>query len=180
MVAVSNELELRNLFISDLADMLDEVMNSLLGEQGQEGDLLKIIKKDVYNVYSPKDYQRQKYNGGLLGSWKQSSFSNATISAKEITSSITHDPDMMNIDATSFIHGSHYYDQEDMREYIAKMINDGTSGPMFGYGEWTIPRPFWDDFIELIRSGKIEKLFEKQMRSRGIKFIKVSTGGFTP
>jgi hypothetical protein len=86
----------------------------------------------------------------------------------------------MNNDPDDFIHGSNYWNTDDVRDMLAEMIINGGNvsksphvGPIFGTGFWTDPRDFWTEIEEMVKNNSIDKMIESAFNSRGIKWKKV-------
>lgn len=92
-------------------------------------------------------------------------------SGSSITGIISQNYQMMNLDSENFIHGSLFYKDEDIREYLSEIINEGKSGPLFGNGFWRQPRPFWDEAMKIFEDGTIDKWIREEFKNFGFNLI---------
>ena len=165
-MAIDNDIKLQAILLNDFNHIINEVTSKLLK------NLQESIEKEVYNAGtpSPDGYSRNKMNGGLKGSFEQL---NAKTTGLTIESKVEQDPMSMKIDPENYIHGSNDWYQDDIRDILATMIIEGTSGPRFGEGFWREPRDFWEPFIkELNENGN--KFIKEAFKNRGIIYKKVS------
>jgi hypothetical protein len=160
----TNDAELMAMMMGDFTLIIDEVSKELLEK------LLEVIHAVVYDPFHPKKYNRLGDNGGLLDDWDKT---NPVISGNTIESEISEYPDRMVLDAPGFTHGSLYYDPNDVRDFLSELIIEGKSGDLFGEGFWRSSRDFWTPFLQLIDDGTADRIIEKAMNSRGIKWIKI-------
>ena len=156
---ILNDAQLDAQLLFDFKGIIDEVSYKILQA------LLESIEKEVYNAGIPQLYHRHRYAGGLLGSWEKS---DAKILGQEVYSRIDSNLNMMVTYPDEFIHGSNHWVMDDIRELLAEIIIEGKSGPLFGEGFWTQPRDFWTPVIEMLTNGKVDKLIENAMTTRGI------------
>lgn len=66
------------------------------------------------------------------------------------TNKVKFDGDSMTLDPNNFIHGSNYYDVNDVRDIMPDIIFGGQSGDLFGEGFWTHGRDAWSPTISRI------------------------------
>lgn len=77
--------------------------------------------------------------------------------------------DKMRVDADNFVHGSNYWTGgNDVREYLAAIINEGKAGSFFGNGFWRHPRRFWDEAMKVFADGTVDKWIREGFEKRGI------------
>jgi len=147
----------------DMTEVVDDLINWLLEE------LQKSIEEVVYNAGTPTVYSRQRYDGGLIGSFlKKDTIRTMNV----IESGIEQDPTTMNVDPDNYIHGSHDWEIEDVREFITDWIIGGDSGNLFGNGYWRAPRDFWTPIENMVNDGSLDNAFEMFMTKHGIQYIK--------
>ena len=153
----------------EMTSIIDSIMDKLLIE------LKKQIQEIVYNAYIPKVYDRQGEQGGLLGEWIKTS-EKPVINGNIISSGIEEMPDWMVVDSENFIHGSvGLWVMDDIRELLTEIITEGKTGSHFDFAQdlsFKEPRDFWQAFINLLDSGKIEELIEEEFNSRNIVYDK--------
>jgi len=173
MVDITNDKQLETLMMIQLTEIINEVTFLLLEK------LEDNIQKYVYaRKRKPAKYKRRKWNGGLLEEWEMNS---AVARGRKATAEISENPEVMHNVPEKYVHGSLYnkkYGLTDVREFISKMIIEGTSGDIFGDGYWMQERDFWSPTMKLLENGWIEKQIEKSFRKRGIKFQKVGNFRF--
>jgi hypothetical protein len=158
---ILNDIQLNQILLSDLNSIVDEVMDWL------NEKLLDSMQDNVYNAGSPQWYDRRQSHGdGFFQSFNK----NATATVGQVvTGAINHDPDLMANDPDTFTHGSHTKNfPPDVREFIAQMVIEGSSGPRFGSGFWTQPRDFFGPMEKLFTDGSVDRQIEKALTSRGI------------
>jgi len=173
MVDITNDKQLETLMMIQLTEIINEVTFLLLEK------LEDNIQKYVYaRKRKPAKYKRRKWNGGLLEEWEMNS---AVARGRKATAEISENPEVMHNVPEKYVHGSLYnkkYGLTDVREFISKMIIEGTSGDIFGDGYWMQERDFWSPTMKLLENGWIEKQIEKSFRKSGIKFQKVGNFRF--
>lgn len=157
----------------DFTPIWEVICQRILDELKQE------VEEIVYNSYSPKYYERQGENGGLLGDFTKldqstvTQYSTETIIHNEIGETEDTIAGMTNI-PVEFIHGSNYWDGgTDIRDILIDLVTQESgfgSGPLFGEGIWREPRDFWASFINKLDNGRIEEMFEEELRNRGIPY----------
>ncbi len=166
MPAAHNDAELNLMLVAVFSSVIDELSQELLEK------LKETINAVVYDPFSPSEngYKRLGENGGLLGSWDKS---NTVVSGNQIQNEISEFPERMILDAPGFVHGSLYYEPNDVREFLSNLIIEGKSGPLFGEGFWRSSRDFWGEFIQLIEGGEADLIIQKIMTRHGLKWKKI-------
>ena len=159
-----NDLSLTQALVADFGIMINDVADEVWMNLNEE------IQYDVYDVYTPKSYDRLGVNGGLLNEFDKT---HPSITGNTITSEIGDNPDRLTLDPDNFIHGSNYWSTEDIRDLLIEIITQGKSGPLFGQGPWRAPRDFWTPFIQKLDNGFVFDLIEKAMTSRGLVWIRI-------
>jgi hypothetical protein len=153
----------------EMTSIIDVIVDKLLIE------LKKKIQKIVYDAYKPKMYDRQGEQGGLLGEWLKTS-DKPVVNGNNISSGIEEMPGWMIPDPENFIHGSvGLWVMDDIRELLTEIITEGKTGRHFDFAKdlsFKEPRDFWQAFIDLLDSGKVDELIEFEFNSRGIVYIK--------
>lgn len=157
---IDNDADLTALLIADMEGVIDAITNTLLEK------LKEKIQEIVYDSYDPIWYPRQGERG-LGNEWEKT---DAHSEGNIVESEISENPMKLNTDSDNFIHGSNFWNLNDIRDLLAEIVIEGESGPLFGSGPWTFPRDFWTPFIELLEDGTIEKIIEKEFKLRNIKF----------
>ena len=134
---------------------LDYAMEKLLMK------LQENIEKIVYGAGSPEYYNRTME---FLNSWETSK---PIIKGNIIESDLFQNIFAMHSDPENFIHGSNYYKQDDITAYMADIIFEGLSGPMFGSGFWTVARDAWTPTLTHLENGDFDRWFADGMRMQG-------------
>lgn len=70
--------------------------------------------------------------------------------------SIRFDGDSMSLDPDNFVHGSNFYDVDDVRDIMPYIVFGGQSGGLFGDGYWRDNRDAWSPTIS-----RLNKSFNK-------------------
>ena len=160
---ITNDAMLLLIIGEDLKVIIDELAKWLLEE------LQKSIEGVVYGAGNPSVYQRQRYDGGLIGSFLKKDTNRV---ASLIESGIEQDPTNMNVDPENYIHGSLDWEMDDVRELLTDWIIGGDSGNRFGNGFWRAPRDFWTPIESMISDGRLDATFERLMTAHGIVFTR--------
>ena len=163
MGIAKNDNELTTMIMIDLNSIIEEVMGKLLI------DLKEFIESEVYSAGSPETYDRQREPKGLLGSFE---IGDAEKNKKSVSSTIKHEPELMNSSPEDYIHGSPDYEPNDIRQFLAEIIIEGKSGLRWGNGWWRSPRDFWQPFIKVFKMNG-DKYIQDGFKSRGIKYTKI-------
>ena len=132
---------------SDIEDvLLDEVLDEVKEIE------LKHIKEDVFDIYSPKIYQRRVVGG---------------ISDPD---NIVGEVNDMQLEVENVARFNDDYGTYNHGTGLADLINDGENrnGYFYDYpGEFTQPRPFIDNTIdEIERTDSVEKALKKGLKKR--------------
>lgn len=159
-----NDDELNAALLNDFMGMIDELTIEFLNK------LLEYIETEVYDVGSPQWYDRNKLNGGLLGSFEAS---NTKKVMQRIFQTIAQNPNSMILDSDEFIHGSNYWVMDDIRDLLTEIVVEGKSGKLFGDGFWRQPRDFWTPMMDFLQTAEADKIFENIMTKHGIVWKKI-------
>lgn len=132
---------------SDIEDvLLDEVLDEVKEIE------LKHIKEDVFDIYSPKIYQRRAVGG---------------ISDPD---NIVGEVNDMQLAVENVARFNDDYGSTNHGQGLSELINDGEhlNGYFYDYpGEFTQPRPFIDNTIdEIERTDSVEKALKKGLKKR--------------
>ena len=153
----------------ELVRIFKIVVNEVAEEMYEE--LMTLLDQVVY-THAPSVYRSGDVgeavgdgDGRLAGSFFIKEVEQV---GRMIQTEIYHDPRMLDYSPGDFVHGSKYWDPNDARPYIAQMIIEGSSGPIFGDGWWTVARDFWTPFIKMKTDGTMDKMFKKHFKKYGI------------
>lgn len=168
---IRSEAELGNLLNDAIYNATEEVMRKIFLENSD------LIWKYVYSAYTPKVYQRSEE---FLESWnymvkRTSDHHNPSTASSRVHGTFFYDHDMLSLDPSMAQHGTPewLYDRvtkeewHDAREYLADILYQGDSGPIFGYGPWQKKRDAWSKLIKMLDRGKIFTWFKQSMKAQG-------------
>lgn len=167
-----NDKELRDSIMSDLSSIVEEVTDKIFDE------LRNSIETNVYGAGTPDWYSRRMDDHGLLGSFDKEG---VLRSGNMVRERILGNTDSMELTPDEFVHGSNYWDRDDVRDILYDIIINGQNSPehprvgkLFGEsGFWTEPRDFWTPIVDLIKDGRADRMIEKAFDSRGIIWKKI-------
>ena len=165
---LDNDDALNALILVDLDSIIDEVTDKVLGALKEE------IDKMVYSDGPPVIYHRYRDEGGLRGAYIRDK---VDVNGQTVSSGLDYDPSelFLNQDEEHGIptHGSDWKGQLwDVRDILADMVINGTSGLRFGMSYWTTERDYWEPFITMLSDGTVDKMIETAFSSRGVEFLK--------
>lgn len=141
----------------DILDGMNEV-----GEEVQE-EVKRQIDVDVYS-HDPSKYKR---TGELQDSVV---YSQPKQDGNKITTQVFHDTSMIGSYEKGYQHYSKYPNghDPDVSKFIPEWVHDGKSGNAFGYGFWTLPRPYMDNaYDNLERSGEHVDVLKRELKKKG-------------
>lgn len=150
---------------SQLKSELKKVRDKALKEAAKESvDLTKeVINKVVYNAGSPENYQRTYQ---LRDSFRDNPLESKGDSA---VVKLNHDEARISPNVGMFQHASSHWSPWDYSKYIAKTVNDGGSGGLFGDGYWRSARPYIDEAEKELSGGKYKQFMLAQLRGLGYR-----------
>lgn len=157
-----NDQQLNNIFHEIAKKVVENVSEKIVEEVKRQ------IDENVY-IHGRSFYARG--SGRPTYEFRESWKHEIEDSGSTIQGIIKQNYQMMSLDAENFIHGSMFYKDEDVREYLAAIINEGSAGPIFGYGFWTRPRPFWDEAMKIFENGTIDKWIKQEFKNYGIDLV---------
>lgn len=149
----------------ELLELLKKITNEVIDEVSKK--LLNILQYNIQQlVYtSPRSFYvggTGEPTGEFLESWVINKDTNGA--------TIEQDLEKMRVSSVYRVHGGESTSYStDARAFISYYINEGASGPLFGSGFWTEPRPFWDETLRLIQEGTVDTWIEEAFRKRGIE-----------
>lgn len=140
-MAISSDAEFYVVVGKAVSNAIDEVIERVFSELQTE------IERDIYNGYSPQDYDRTM---ALLTAWKHET--------RGLFGIIEFQPNMLPLDPTNFHHSSPY--GWDIRSEIFDILEGGYGAYNAKLGKPIPSRPMWDEFI-----AKVDAKFDKWMRA---------------
>ena len=160
--------QLESYLLKIIADCMNEVgekVNELLREH---------VQTDVYDVGT--QLGRNDYYDGSSEPTGQlrDSIVNSTpkIKGNEVTTKISHDSQLMEYDAGTFLHGSNYWSPNDVRNMLPYFINEGQTGGLFGAVWENLKRPYMTNtYDELVSQSLVKKWMSEALRHRGFTVI---------
>ena len=147
-VAIRSDAEFHAVIGKAVSKAIDEVIERIFAE------LQKEIERDIYGVYTPKDYDRTE---GLLEAWKHET--------SGLFGNIEFQPSMLPVNPNAFQHSSPY--GWDVRGEIFDILEGGYRAYNAKTGKPIPPRPMWDDFLAKIDS-KIDRWIRIALRRQGL------------
>lgn len=163
MVYFDNDVALDYFLYNAAKKVVENVAEKVVQEVKNRIDI------DVYSAgnlrrYYAKGNKKPTYD--FRDSWDKK----VEESQMEVSGVVYQEYQLMILDADNFIHGSrHYKKGEDVREFLAKIINEGKSGAIFGYGFWREKRPFWDNAMKILEDGTIDKWIKEEFAKAGFE-----------
>jgi len=126
------------------------------------------VETDVYDVGT--SVGRENYyddSGEPTGQLRDSIKVEVIQEGMDVFFDIKNDPSIMDFDPDTFLHGSDYYSPADVRSFLGNILNDGTSGGLFG-GRWQgLKRPYLTNADEELKR-KIPQWWKEALRKRGL------------
>lgn len=121
------------------------------------------IDTDVYGAGQPNEYNR------TLELRESVKSSEPIVTNNSVSVEVKNDSNLIHSEPENFIHGSLYYSPNDASSYVAELVHEGTSGPLFGDGYWRKKRPFMDNARnELIQTGEHIRVLKKSLIMQGL------------
>ena len=147
-VAIRSDAEFHAVIGKAVSRAIDEVIERIFAE------LQKEIERDIYGVYTPKDYDRTE---GLLEAWKHET--------SGLFGNIEFQPSMLPVNPNAFQHSSPY--GWDVRGEIFDILEGGYRAYNAKTGKPIPPRPMWEDFLAKVDS-KIDRWIQIALRRQGL------------
>ena len=152
---------LQNDFVVIVNEIVDEILKEIQDS----------MIREVYDPWSPT-YIRLFDHGGLFDSYiKREAKMNPSSLGLSIEGKVDQDTDRMVNEPENFIHGSFFYQTDDVRSFLTQLVVEGRSGPLFGDGFWTQPRDFYQPVIDWLDNGEFDKKIKNKMIIRGMKVM---------
>ena len=133
---------------------INEVVDKIFKELQQS------IQRDIYNAYSPQDYDR---TGELLDAWERQT--------RGLIASIEFKPEWLSLNPTNWQHGSVYGgNYTDIRNVIFDILEQGYGAYNYHKGKPIPSRPMWNEFIAKVDS-KFDRWMRVALRRQGLVVI---------
>lgn len=159
-VELKNSKQIKDYLVPIICDVVEDIMNKIL-------DLnYELIQQIVYSAYFPNVYERTEE---FAFAWD---YSSPQISGNHISSSFNYNPDTMSYVPELAQHGSPF-GANDVREYLAEIIYEGLSGPLFGDGPWREKRNAWEELLKVVGKQKMNQWIREGFRNRGINITQI-------
>lgn len=155
---INNDNELDRILHDISVEVINKVSEKVLSEVEKQIDLEVYIGKS--NFYA-KGTKRPTYD------FKNTWISEINEGNFVVEGQVRQEYNKMRLDVDNFIHGSRFYKDQDVRSFLAEIINEGKAGSIFGYGYWTNPRPFWDIAMEIMEDGTVDKWIKSEFKKLG-------------
>lgn len=130
-----------------------------------EKDNQDMIQRYVYDEYQPEYYERTMEFKEAWKATKAESHGNVA------EASFGQAPEMMLSIPEEFIHGSPSWG--DARDYMAELIYQGKSGPMFGKGEWQKKRNAFNKLVSYLGKHRFDSYVRRAFKSVGLDVTKI-------
>jgi len=165
MTQINSFKQLEQVLLQKIADALNEVA------QKAEKLLKEHVETDVYDVGTGIGREHyydssKKPTGQLRDSVVHS---NPEVKGGEITAKVYHDKDLMEFEPDTYLHGSHYFSPEDVREMLPYFIDSGSTGSIFGPKWKGLMRPYFSNTKKEIEEGLLTKWWVEALNKRGIQ-----------
>ena len=183
---IRNDAQLNNILYDAMTKAVEYTMVKLFQENED------LIQKYVYDAYSGDKYYDRTYE--FLDAWnykvkKTSSHHMISNITSRVHGEFYYDPNVMRYNPSKAQHGtpspdSMYWEVNsevweavesawgDARDYLADILYQGKTGPLFGKGPWTKKRDAWTPLIKKLDRGKIFTWFEEGMAKQKLKVYK--------
>lgn len=167
MPTIKNESEFKRQLIGSSDAPLVQALNYVLSQIVIRNE--SVIKTYVYDKYTPEEYQRT-YE--FYEAWGQELKYSATSGSAEAT--FYYDgKNIYTVDKDYAIHSTPVDDGPswwyDARDYLADLIYQGSSGPLFGNGPWRKSRNAWQHLLDTLDSQRLDQWFQKGCQMAGLK-----------
>lgn len=152
---------------AELEKVLNKKILSSVKTVGNDGvkKLKESVQENVYNAYTPKYYKR-------TGDLKRSVSKDVTQSGTLTSLRIFHNVGMMRqlAPTSNYRMGTHHssiqnYSPQEYAYFVPTVIEDGTSGKIFGEGAFTRPRRYFSAFANKLKAEFGEKLRTELIRN---------------
>lgn len=151
---ITNDIQLRMILEGAITRALHNVIQRVFQE------LQHSIERDIYNSYSPEDYERTY---ALLEAWESKTMT--------MMSELNFKPEWLPINPTSHQHGSvSHSGYTDIRQIIFDILEQGYGAYNYHTGKPIPARPMWDNFIATVDK-KIDTWIRKALREQGMMVI---------
>ena len=153
--------------IAELEKVLNKKILSSMKSVGKEGErkLKESVQENVYNTYIPKYYRR---TGDLKKSVSKEVRQSGTLTSLRIFHDIGK---MRQIAPTSnYRMGTHHstvqnYSPQEYAYFVPTVIEEGTTGRIFGEGPFTRPRRYFSKFSQKFKAEFNESLKRELIRN---------------
>lgn len=153
--------------IAELEKVLNKKILSSMKSIGKEGEikLKESVQDNVYNAYIPKYYKR---TGDLKKSVSKEVIQSGTLTSLKI---FHNTGKMRQIAPTSnYKIGTHHstiqnYSPQEYAYFVPTVIEEGTTGRIFGEGAFTKPRRYFSKFSQKFKEEFNEKLRRELIRN---------------
>ena len=153
-MTIVSDMQLRMVLNKAITRAIYDVLQRIFRE------LQKEIERDIYNAYSPEDYQR---TNALLDAWEQRSM--------HMAGEINFKSEWLPIVPSAHQHGSlGHGGYTDIRDIIFDILESGYGAYNYHTGKPIPPRPMWDKFMQKVNKN-FDKWMRKALKSQGLLVI---------
>jgi len=153
--------------LKGLESYLLTVLSECMNEVGEKVETLMKQHVDIDVYKKGEDLGRNYYYNHSkpptpTGQLRDSIIhSKAEISGKVVSTEVYNDPELMQNDPSTYLHGSNHWSTSDVRDMLPYLINEGKTGGLFG--------PVWENLKRPYISNTFEELVDKKLVKQWLK-----------
>ena len=166
MPQARNNEQLRRMLMPKIQETVEYLMNQIYQHNKY------LIEKMVYDAFMPEEYQRT-YE--FEEAWTYDApKGKRVISGNHVKMEFKYSPEeLYTYDPP--IHGSVILGWGEARDYLADLIYQGDSGPLYGDGPWRKKRDAWSQLIKELGKKNFYRYLEDGFAYAGLKVKRKST-----
>lgn len=166
MTDIRNEAELKTVLEKEIEKAFEGITD----------EVMSLFKRDYIRklVYESHGKNAKYYNGTrsptyqFMDSWV---WSNIKKQANTLVRELYYNPDNMDFDMPTFLHGSRYSKPNDIRNNLPAILEGKQSSLWLSVSR---PQKFWEVFIsDMFSGGKLENIIIKHFKSLGMMIYKI-------
>lgn len=155
MPVFASEAALRSAALKALKTAVSDIMKKI------EETNRDMIQKYVYTAGSPSYYSRTM---DFLSAWTTEEGGGGG----DVSAIFRYDEGKIGVNTEMFTHGSPEWGSA--ASYMADIIYQGQSGPLFGDGYWRAARDAWEPLVTMIES-QLDGWFSSAARGAGLPLV---------
>lgn len=161
---IRNDVQLRKVLMPVIQKAVEYVMNQIYLHNQY------LIEKMVYNTFMPEEYQRT-YEFEKAWSYDSVTGQKIAISGNHVKMEFKYDPDEIYT-YNPPIHGSVMPGWGEAKDYLAELIYQGKSGPLYGSGPWTKKKDAWAALIKELGTRQFDRYMKDGFAYAGLNVQK--------